>query len=301
MHFILLSIACTQNAVQPSQDWLDQQSYLSASQQPVETALTTCTQIQNQELHGECVWFAAKKYIETTSRRPIPERMPTALKYCAQAPSEEWQQVCYFDILDGIGISGQDADKACPMTGEFAERCMIHALLREEEALSKRYPKGQEVAMMNAIQSRMDNLGLQKVSEEPIHETLTARVVARRFESSWRNNPSMTFSSDDCGELPVAICVDAYRIAIKQIGRGKLPSPCVLPMSVESVRSVGLPVWNEDLEDSVQTAWKSLCHATYGPQKAPDYASSQKAKNESRFKSPQVKTPHQPKGSPKQR
>lgn len=298
---LFLMFACTQSSVQPSQDWLDQQSYLSASQQPVEQALKTCATIQNQELQGECVWFAAKKYIETTSRRPTPEKMPIALQFCAQAPTEEWQQVCYFDILDGIGISGQEADRTCPMTGEFAERCMIHALLREEETLSKRYPKGQEVSMMNAIQSRMNNLGLQKVSEEPIHETLTARVVARRFESGWRNNPSMPFSKDDCGELPDAICVDAYRIAIKQIGRGTLPNPCVHPMSIESVRSVGLPIWHTDLDDSVQTAWKSLCHATYGPQKAPDYASSQKAKNESRFKSPPVKTPNQPTNSPLQK
>ena len=301
MFTLLLMLACTQSSVQPSQDWLDQQSYLLASQQPVEQALKTCTEIQNSELRGECVWFAAKKYIETTSRRPIPERLPTALKYCAQAPTEEWQQVCYFDILDGIGISGQDADRACPMTGEFAERCMIHALLREEETLSKRYPKGQEVAMMTAIQSRMNNLGLQKVSEEPIHETLTARVVARRFESDWRSNPNVAFSSEDCGDLPDAICIDAYRIAIKQIGRGKLPNPCVLPMSVDSALNVGLPTWHSDLDDSVQAAWKSLCHATYGPQKAPDYASSQKAKNESRFKSPPVKTPNQPKDSPSQK
>ena len=161
---------------------------------------------------------------------------------------------------------------------------MIHALLREEDQLAARFPKGKELEMMNSIEQRMNKIGLAELSEEPIHKTLTARVVARRFETAWRNNRQYLFSSSECGQLPKEICIDAYRISIKQIGKGRLPKPCTLPMKSETVAAAGLPVWHSDLQEPVQRAWKSLCHATYGPQKAPDYASSQRAKKQSPFK-----------------
>jgi len=281
-----------------STEWTDQQAYLSASQQPIQQALQTCMQITDQELLGECVWFVTKSHTEKNARMPQPERVRQAFQYCEQSPTDGWKTVCRFDAIDVVGVTGEVADSACAQTGEFRERCMIHALLREEDQLSARFPKGKEVEMMNSIEQRMLKLGLDEVSEEPIHKTLTARVVARRFESAWRNNRQYPFTSAECGQLPTEICVDAYRIAIKQIGKGLLPKPCTIPMSTANVAAVGLPVWHQELQEPMQAAWKSLCHATYGPQKAPDYASSQRAKNKSPFKQNPVKRPDRPKGSP---
>ena len=178
---------------------------------------------------------------------------------------------------------------------------MIHALLREEDQLAARFPKGKELEMMNSIEQRMTKIGLTELSEEPIHKTLTARVVARRFETAWRNNRQYPFSLNECGQLPEDICIDAYRISIKQIGKGRLPKPCALPMKTDLVANAGLPVWHGDLQEAVQSAWKSLCHATYGPQKAPDYASSQRAKKQSPFKQTPVQQTNQPKRIPPQR
>ena len=297
--------ACAPQIDSMSVEWTDQQAYLQASTLPIQQAIQTCQTIQDIELNGECVWFVTKSHTERNARLPQPERVRQAFQYCEQSPTEGWKTVCRFDVIDVTGVTGEVADTACSQTGEFQERCMIHALLREEDQLAARFPKGKEVAMMDSIEQRMLKLGLDEVSSEPIHQTLTARVVARRFESAWRNNRQYPFSLRECGGLPESICVDAYRIAIKQIGKGLLPKPCTVPMSIETVAGVGLPVWSDGLNTAVQSAWKSLCHATYGPQKSPDYASSQRAKKKSPFKSaPSSSNPKpqvQPKGTPQRK
>ena len=107
---------------------------------------------------------------------------------------------------------------------------------------------------------------------------MTARIVARRFEANWRKNPALTFSDDDCGKAPEAVCSEAYRIAIKQIGRGRRPSNCALPMTRERVAQVGLPVWSDSFASLAQRAWKSLCHVNRGPSRSPDHSSSQRKK-----------------------
>ena len=297
MHTLIvyLTMACQQPPTVMSPEWEDQQKYLQASTLPTTQALQRCQEIQDEELLGECVWFVTKANTERNNRLPQPERIRQAFEQCALSPTDGWKTVCRFDAIDVTGVTGQVADAACAQTGEFQERCMIHALLREEDQLAARFPKGKELEMMNSIEQRMNNIGLTELSEEPIHKTLTARVVARRFETAWRNNRQYPFSLSECGQLPEAICIDAYRISIKQIGKGRLPKPCALPMTVETVAAAGLPVWHMDLQESVQSAWKSLCHATYGPQKAPDYASSQRAKKQSPFK----QTPGQQKTQPR--
>ena len=292
--FVYLTLACQQPPTVMSSGWQDQQNYLEASTLPTTQALQKCQEIQDEELLGECVWFVTKANTERNNRLPQPERIRQAFEQCELSPTEGWQTVCRFDAIDVTGATGELADAACAQTGEFQERCMIHALLREEDQLAARFPKGKELDMMNSIEQRMKKIGLTEVSEEPIHKTLTARVVARRFETAWKNNRQYPFSLNECGQLPEEICIDAYRISIKQIGKGRLPKPCTLPMNPQTVAAAGLPVWHDALQESVQSAWKSLCHATYGPQKAPDYASSQRAKKQSPFKQPPGQQKPQP-------
>ena len=307
MDFVLLFLnlatflGCTTPEPELSSEWSDQQHYLAASTLPTTQALQRCQEILDQELLGECIWFVAKANTERNNRLPQPERIRQAFQQCDLSPTEGWKTVCRFDAIDVTGVTGAVADSACAQTGEFQERCMIHALLREEDQLAARFPKGKELEMMNSIEQRMTKIGLTELSEEPIHKTLTARVVARRFETAWRNNASYPFSLSECGQLPEEICIDAYRISIKQIGKGRLPKPCTLPMQPENVLAARLPVWHDDLQESVQSAWKSLCHATYGPQKAPDYASSQRAKKQSPFKQTPGGQSVQPKHSPPKR
>ena len=294
-YFLSILLGCQSDSVIQSDKWNDQQHYIEASNVNNSNSLLTCQEILDQELRGECIWFVTKSNTERNNRLPQPERIRQAFQQCELSPTEGWKTVCRFDAIDMTGVTGEVADSACAQTGEFQERCMIHALLREEDQLAARFPKGKELEMMNSIEQRMAKIGLTELSEEPIHKTLTARVVARRFETAWRNNSSYPFSLSECGQLPEEICIDAYRISIKQIGKGRLPKPCTLPMQPENVLAARLPVWHDDLQESVQSAWKSLCHATYGPQKAPDYASSQRAKKQSPFK----QTPAGQKGQPK--
>lgn len=260
-------LAC-QPEIEPSQAWLDNRAYLQATGVMGQEALHLCEQISDLELRGECVWFSAKKM---AGNRQDSRAM------CNSAPIETWKQACFFDVIDSLGMTGIQADQACSKTGEFQERCMIHAILREEDQYTRLYPEGKEREMMDAIQQRMLKLGVDELTEEPIQQILTARVMARRFEVRWRQDSSYLFSRDVCGDVPEQVCSDAYRIAIKQIGRGKLPTPCRPPISTASVKNIGLPIWSSELEISIQKAWKSLCRASYGPQKPPDHASTQRA------------------------
>lgn len=269
--------------VEPTQNYLDQQAYLDAMALPMEHAVSKCKEIVEEELQGECIWFLAKAHASKNRN---------ALTLCSQEPSEKWRQVCIFDTTDMMGLVGEQADTACASTGEFQERCMIHAILREEDMYSAKYPAGTEQDMLLAIHSRMESLGVTKMSEEPIDTLLTARVLARRFEAGWRSQPQLEFSSANCGQVSREVCVDAYRIAIKQIGKGVLPNPCVYPMPKENVQQSKLPVWHTELDADIQVAWKSLCHASYGQQKPPDYESSQKAQNQNHLKTPSPKQPH---------
>ena len=130
---------------------------------------------------------------------------------------------------------------------------------------------------MHAVLSRMEKLGVEEVEEEPLYAILTARIIARRFEAKWKKDQRLPFSSAQCGTATEAVCGNAYRIAIKQIGRGRLPSNCSLPMQSKAVESVRLPVWDDGFDPLAQRAWKSLCHISHGPKKAPDHSSSKRA------------------------
>ena len=174
-------------------------------------------------------------------------------------------------------MTGARAEQACAQTGSFQSRCMYHALLREEDSLASQFPSGKEQELMLAILERMKKLGVEEVEEEPLYAILTARIIARRFEASWKKNRQEVFSADFCGTASANVCTNAYRISIKQIGKGKRPSNCSLPMQVDTVRATGLPVWDVSFDQQAQKAWKSLCHINHGPRKPPDHSSSQRS------------------------
>ena len=152
--FLLSLISCTETKELVLSDTT---LYLDASKAQNNTALELCSKIIDEELKGECIWFTAKSMTERNNRAPQPERVRQSFQLCEQAPTSGWVEVCRFDVIDVTGITGEIADQACALTGEFQERCMIHALLREEESLARKFPKGQELAMMDGILKRMTN------------------------------------------------------------------------------------------------------------------------------------------------
>ncbi len=265
--WIWLVIACN---LEPEQHpkLLDRQHYELAMSQQGRQAISSCKEILEEDLKGECILFAAKN---------MAHRRQDSRALCDSAPTSAWQDACRFDVIDVLGMTGDQADKACSFVGDFQSRCMYHAILREEDILAKKFPEGKEQELMKAILNRMEKLGVDEVEEEPLYAILTARIIARRFEAAWRKNKSLLFSKDECGQASPKVCSNAYRIAIKQIGKGRKPSNCSAPISQKAVLSTGLPVWEAEFNALAQQAWKSICHINHGPKKPPDHSSSQRA------------------------
>ena len=89
----------------------------------------------------------------------------------------------------------------------------------DSRSLKRRRSTGSQVSQRKrrndeSIEQRMTKIGLTELSEEPIHKTLTARVVARRFETAWRNNRQYPFSLNECGQLqkPFVLMPTEYRL-----------------------------------------------------------------------------------------
>jgi hypothetical protein len=261
---IMLLLSC---AAEPRPEVVDRNRYIEAAQaSDVRSMLSLCGEIGREDLRGECILFAAKKAVEQRS---------DGLAVCEESPSESWLHACRFEVSDVAGMTGPEADSACSGAGRFRTRCLYHALQREENALLHRFPLGQEVELIGEIQRRMKGAGVEELPEEPLSQTLTARIIARRYLVQ---NRALPFDAPFCGQAPPSVCTDAYRFAIKLSGRGSLPSDCTLPMGMDRAAAAGLPVWAPAFAGPAQAAWQNLCSRSSGRgHRPPDHAASRGA------------------------
>lgn len=266
MILALLMMSCGFNEVPPPQAIVDQNAYLKAldAKRP-EDSLAGCRQIMDPRLKGECVLFAAKA--QAQKKRP-------ALAFCNQAPTESWKAACAFEVSDMAGLTGKAADQACQLAGEFQSRCMYHALQREESSLNAAYPQGKEKDMMYAILSRMESLNAKMIEGDPLHITLTARIISRRFQAAWINDTDLTFDRGICGTASPDVCTEAYRLTVKMLSHNRPPEPCDTPMPIETVAQSGLPIWSPDFEVWAQEAWANVCRRASGSHRPPDHRAS---------------------------
>lgn len=266
MILALLLMSCGLNEAPTPQAIVDQNSYLKAldAKRP-EDSLAGCRQIMDPRLKGECVLFAAKA--QAQKKRP-------ALAFCNQAPTESWKAACAFEVSDMAGLTGKAADQACQLAGEFQSRCMYHALQREESSLNAAYPHGKEKDMMYAILSRMESLNAKMIEGDPLHITLTARIISRRFQAAWINDTDLTFDRGICGTASPDVCTEAYRLTVKMLSHNRPPEPCDTPMSIETVAQSGLPIWSPDFEVWAQEAWANVCRRASGSHRPPDHRAS---------------------------
>lgn len=139
-------------------------------------ALALCGQITDVSMNGECTMFAA---------RQIARSGGNATPIC-QGLSQGWREVCLFEIVDSSGLRGEAAAIACKDTGGFKERCLAHALQREERPISEQFPPGREAEMMAHIRTRVTLYGLDGITEEAIDEKMTARIITERVLRSGR-------------------------------------------------------------------------------------------------------------------
>ena len=230
-----------------------------------EASLAACEAISDERLRGECVLFAAKA--QAMLKRP-------ALAFCHQAPTEAWKEACAFEVSDMSGLTGRAADEACRLAGDFQARCMSHALQREENTLDSTYPPGKEKDLMAAIWYRIEDLGAEAIEDDPLHITLTARIISRRFQRAWQQNKNLPFSRDICGTASPEVCSEAYRLTIKMVSNHRPPEPCTLPMSQELVLSHGLPIWTAEFDAWAQNAWANVCRRSSGSHHPPDHRAS---------------------------
>ena len=262
-------LACEPRTPEAAQPLLaDQARYRAAlaAADPVE-AVRLCGEIGDDRLRRECLVFEAGDL-----RRAGGD----AQRVCAGLDTPEWQAVCFFELVDRGGLRGEAALAACQQTGAFQQRCVAHALQREERALAQQFPPGQEAAMAAHIQALVARYSLEDAEEEALDVVMVGRLIAERKR---QRAPQAPFSRADCGSASDVACAEAYRaLVLRAGGEGKAPEDCALPMDPARVAALGLPVWTAELQPLADTVWAQLCRRQRTPShRPPDYQHSQRS------------------------
>ena len=137
----------------------------------------------------------------------------------------------------------------------FNDVCTI-TIQREESNFMKQYPLGKEAELMADIQNRLGDVG--EIKEDPLSETLTARILAKRFMNKWRNDTSQNilFSKEHCGTATERVCTNAYRFTLKLSRRR--PTTCVVPMDPTLVQNSSMPCGNQIRFAKLMDAWEDF-------------------------------------------
>jgi hypothetical protein len=230
---------------------IDARAYAEAIKTPdPHQALQLCERITDASMHGECTMFAARQLAASGG---------DAVGVC-DALQAGWQEVCLFEIIDSSGMRGGDAVASCQRTGSFKERCLAHALQREERPISEQFPPGQEAEMMEYIRAQVTFFGLDGLTEEAIDEKMTARIITERVLRMGQPRGSVPMSRALCGTATDAVCIEAYRIYVTKVGGpGRVPKDCTVPLSTNQVRALSLPIWTEEFQPLADEAWRQLC------------------------------------------
>ena len=214
-------------------------------------ALALCQQITDPSMHGECGMFAA---------RQLAEAGGDAVAICDSLTEQSWRQVCRFEVVDASGMRGEAAVVACTGTGAFMERCLAHALQREERPISERFPPGQEAEMMVYIRERVSLYGLDGLTQAAIDEKMPDRIIAERELRGGRPRGMLPMSRSHCGTATDVVCIEAYRIYVTKIGGpGRVPKDCTTPMRPIKISALQLPTWTEEFQPLADAAWQQLC------------------------------------------
>ncbi|MFT4975442.1 MAG: hypothetical protein ACI8S6_001329 [Myxococcota bacterium] len=248
------------------QDQLLYQQALQSSDPRAAVAL--CEQISDLPTRGECVVFEAGELLKAGG---------DGYGACDRLEHTGWQAVCFFEMVDAGKLRGEPALRACRRAGAFLERCLAHALQREENILARRYPAGTEAELQAHIVGLLRPYGLAESSEESLDVTITGRIVAERFRRSYGQQP---FTRTACGTADDAACAEAYRVVvIRAGGQGRAPSDCTLPMSRDRISALSLPVWTDDTQDIADVVWAHQCRRANGRHnQPPDVRSAERAK-----------------------
>ena len=121
----------------------------------------------------------------------------------------------------------------------------------------QRFPAGEELALIQHISQQIQTLNGAEIENDPLSQSLVARILARRFRNRWQKERTLSFSKVYCGRAPSSICQQAYRFVIKLEKR--TPTPCrTVPIPAE-LTAQGFPIWADDFSASARAVWQELC------------------------------------------
>jgi len=146
-----------------------------------------CAQIRAPNLSDECQFFTARTEIVSGVQGEDA---------CQQIVSLEWKEACVFEAVDAAELMGPQAEEACERTGRFAQRCLLHVLQREVDALATKSSIGEEATLLADVTSAIE---LRRGTVQHLEsETYVAGVIAGRMDDE--------FDPLRCGAADLALC-----------------------------------------------------------------------------------------------
>ena len=221
-------------------------------------AAGACKEIAAPVLQGECLLFVA----QARARGGDAEGSRDT---CEGIEHPGWQEVCFFEIVDGLGSWGDDAIRACARSGRFSDRCLSHALQRHAGRVVHRFGVGEEADLLAWIQAQKAHYGI--VDDTRVERDIAAQHLAwRSCRASIPEGPCPPFDRAMCGEAPEDTCLQTYKVYVKSEAQGSdgVRELCRRPISRIRVEAAGLPAWTPDTETLATQVWAQLCRAAMG-------------------------------------
>ena len=205
-----------------------------------------------EPLLSECAVGLAQTQVEDG-------RLEAAMVSCKAMPEGKGRDECTFQVVDTARLTGDQAITLCQEAGQFQRDCVNHAASRDVEENILRYAgAGNE----RIIQQQIYATARKYVGDnqaEIMSQDMSASWLARRWES---NTP---LTRTVCGNVGPDVCTKVYTLGARQ-GQRKNEnrdeswrSVCGSPLTVETAREHGLPVWGPEMTPTVNNAWVMLC------------------------------------------
>ena len=119
-------------------------------------------------------------------------------------------------------------------------------------------------------------MGIEELKDEPLSNTLCARIIAKRFLLAWNQMPTMPFRYASCGKAPKKVCDSAYKFILKLRAKKGQSLNCNQIPSSEKAKKSGFPGWDSNFDAAAEKAWADNCNQNrVENQKPPDYRASQ--------------------------
>jgi hypothetical protein len=220
-----------------------------------ETAVDACERVKQSALQAECLLYVAGDAARAGE---------DGQAICERITSDAWSQACHFEVADAGGLIEDAAIAACSRAPDFSDRCLSHAIVRHSGRVASRFILGQEAEFTSWIQVQAKHYGL-KSAERVVADVLAQHISSRACATSAPEEVCPDFSFEDCGNAPIDICRQAYRVTIRSAARRHdLSTICSTPIESKTIRAASLPAWSSDFTRPAIETWGHVCQALTG-------------------------------------